>query len=119
MLDNAGQQESRSSGEGLVGFDRGTTGTPAVNNTVLLNKAKPNEKAFQPWLQIEMFGAPGQRLGCPPRSSCCKLVGQAQHTRMCTGPSPDQEDNEDDRDKNKVDEDNGNNYNNDIYNNHI
>ena len=119
MLDNAGQQESRSSGEGLVGFDRGTTGTPAKNNTALLNKAKPNEKAFQPWLQIEMFGAPGQRLGCPPRSSCCKLVGQARHTRTCTGPSPDQQDNEDDRDKNKVDEDNGNNYNNDIHNNHI
>ena len=66
-----------------------------------------------------MFAAPGQHLGCPPRSSCCKLVGQARHTHMCTGPSPDQQDNEDDRDKNKEDEDNGNNYNNDIYNNHI
>ena len=44
VLDNAGQQESRSSGEGLVDFERGTMGIPAVNNTVLLNKAKPNEK---------------------------------------------------------------------------
>ena len=31
-------------GEGLVDFDRGTTGKPVVNNTLLLNKAKPNEK---------------------------------------------------------------------------
>ena len=44
VLDNVGQQESQSSGEELVDFDLGTTGTPAVNNTVLLNKAKPNEK---------------------------------------------------------------------------
>ena len=43
----------------MVGFDPGTKGTPAVNNTVLLNKAKPNEKlicvylkkVFQTWLK--------------------------------------------------------------------